>query len=193
MIHNLKQYALTIALITATLTCFYLNGAAELLIYQRTLILDQYELWRLITAPLVHYSNQHLFFNAIMILLLGCLIERNHRSSLIMLYLCSTLLTSSYLLLFNLDIQFFAGLSGYASALLGWYLCHLYVSTKSHPQQRLIIMTILIIYVKIFLEANGWATGMLLFSDIGDASFVVVWQSHAIGITSAILLFYYGK
>ena len=58
---------------------------ATVLLYDRGAILGG-EIWRLITGPLVHFSGDHLFFNALLFAAAGFLIERRH--TLLFAHLC---------------------------------------------------------------------------------------------------------
>lgn len=112
------------------------------------------EVWRLITGHFVHYSSTHLFWDLIMFLLLGWMLEKEGTLRLALLLLGTCLVVSFLYLVFPPEDSI--ALSG-ASALDSALLSALYVSTwrdfkSSKILKYLVVALFLTFWVKITLE-----------------------------------------
>lgn len=183
---ELKHHHVNILLLTVSCCCLLFGDMQQQFIYHRQAIIEHGQLWRLLTAPLVHYSIYHAGFNLLSIVVLACLIGRNQPPSFLFLYLFSTLGTSAYLLVFRPDVIWFAGLSGYASALLFWFLCVSYDSILRRRIRAIILVIAILFYAKILIEYLGVAFAL---HPVYGANFEVLWESHLIGSLCAIALF----
>lgn len=118
--HN--RYYLLLLLLCSL--CFLLPYSVQhSLEYLRPSIADG-QLWRLITAHLLHTNSWHLLMNSaglvLMLLLHG---QYQHYLSLPVQFLASALFIGAGIYLFSADMQHYVGLSGVLHALLVWGAC----------------------------------------------------------------------
>ncbi|HUT40120.1 MAG TPA: rhombosortase [Gammaproteobacteria bacterium] len=151
---------MTIAVLAAVLLAatLQLSPAADalqaLFRYERAAVLDG-QWWRLFTAHWVHLGSLHLALNllALLLVLLLCRPAMSTLQALVCLLLYAPLVSLG-LLLFNPDIDWYAGLSGVLHGLLvtcGWLL------VRSRPAAILLLAGVL---VKLFAEQSGaWSSG----------------------------------
>jgi rhomboid family GlyGly-CTERM serine protease len=91
--------------------------ASEALAFDRDAILRG-ELWRLVTSAFVHWSGEQLFWNLLVFVTVGTVIERRCRPLLVATLAAAALLGSVGFLLLAPDLRFYRGLSGIDSALV---------------------------------------------------------------------------
>ena len=95
---------------------FFFGAAPELLIYDRILI-DQGELWRLVTAHFVHIDKEHLLLNLSVLLILGALLESLHTKLLIPTLLSGVIAINLGLWFGMESLLYYCGLSGLLNSL----------------------------------------------------------------------------
>lgn len=139
----------TVLLTVAVLLVFLSERAFELLIYHRDKILTG-QLWRLWTGHLVHFGSSHLIWDVAVFLPAGCWLETLRPRATHALYLLSPPVISVLLLLFDLQLQRYAGLSGVAIGTL--LLLALVQLGDRSPQAWLWWGILLLIAVKLTLE-----------------------------------------
>ena len=92
--------------------------------YTRDLILDG-ELWRLLTASLVHTSVNHALLNAAGVVVLWLLHgDYYHSTRYLGIIMFTSLGTTLGLLVFNSDLAWYAGLSGALHGIFVWGMVH---------------------------------------------------------------------
>ncbi|MBW9261635.1 MAG: rhombosortase [Candidatus Thiodiazotropha sp. (ex. Lucinisca nassula)] len=178
----------TICPLTVTLICLLLSLATESasgwLEYHRGHIVNG-ELWRLITAHLVHLGWGHLTMNLLGLWMIWALLLNNlpsQRCSLILLLL--TIITSTALWFFSPQLVWYRGLSGVLHGLLIWGLL------KQMKQEPLLSVSLLIAVLgKIAWEQ--WQ-GPLPGSE-SMANGPVVVASHLYGALSGMLVWLIGN
>ena len=104
----------TVVILAVAFGAYGCPPLSTVLLYDRGAILGG-EIWRLITGPLVHFSGDHLFFNALLFAAAGFLIERRHTLLFAHLCLAASLAGSFCLFLLSPGISVFGGLSGIAT------------------------------------------------------------------------------
>ncbi len=152
----------------------------DLLAYQRAQIM-QGELWRLVTAHLIHTNGYHLALNATGALLIGLLYPRQLKPMQFvtdMGALC--IVTSLWVLCLFPSISWFVGLSG---VLHGWLLLQ---AMRQWPQAHRYTNTLLIIAIvaKVGYESiwgGNPATAKLIEAD-------VLTEGHLAGVLAGLLI-----
>ncbi|MGP0628921.1 rhomboid family intramembrane serine protease [Nitrospina sp. 32_T5] len=76
-----KIPAWTCGITVASLAVYFTPSLESLFIYDRNAVFSG-ELWRIVSCYLVHYSPSHLFYNSIVFLIVGVLIEQRDHSFL---------------------------------------------------------------------------------------------------------------
>lgn len=119
---------LTISLLTLVMAIYAWAPDPSVLYFAPTEIAGG-QAWRLLTGHLVHADLNHLFWNALGLLVLGVLIERHSRRLLGIALLAGTLAVNLLLLVSGLD--YYCGLSGVLNTLLVIALWLEWRSTRS--------------------------------------------------------------
>lgn len=103
----------TVLVTVATMLIFSSEKAFEALIYQRAKIFSG-EPWRLWTGHLVHFGSSHLAWDVAVFLPAGCWLETLRPRAARWFYLVSPGFISGLLLIFDAQLERYAGLSGVA-------------------------------------------------------------------------------
>jgi rhomboid family GlyGly-CTERM serine protease len=154
----------------------------KLLIYDRAAIGDG-EVWRLLTGNLVHYSGQHLAYNMVPLLIAGALIEIQRHGYFLVLCVAAGTLIGAALYAGKPEIVIFAGLSGIVTAAVT-YLC-LHGLGKRGAWRWLCLAVLICLALKIGVELALGSS----FLFVVERDFVVVPESHAVGVVTALLMF----
>ncbi|UCD02233.1 MAG: rhomboid family intramembrane serine protease [Promethearchaeota archaeon] len=164
-IQNLKNARITLTLIFVNILCFFifnlvLSQESILLFVQiNRNIIDNYELWRLITPIFMHGDPIHLFSNMIALLLFGATVENNNNISKIQyltIYFMSGLIGNVFsLILLPLD-SISLGASGAIFGLIG--VAFLIIATDYPPLLFFALFYIAFFIITSFTPGiNYWA------------------------------------
>ena len=137
--------------------------------------------WRLLTGHLVHADLNHLFWNALGLLVLGVLIERHSRRLLGIALLAGTLAVNLLLLVSGLD--YYCGLSGVLNTLL---VVALWLEWRS-TQSWWVAAVATGCFIKVAIEIN---TGDSLISHISWPPYA--W-SHLAGMIGGVVVMLPGE
>ncbi|WGO97089.1 rhombosortase [Saccharophagus degradans] len=105
----------TIACCALLVVCYFYPPIFDLFYFERNLVNDG-EVWRLLTSQFVHLDNQHLLYNCGAMLVLGLIIEEEHRIDAIIMLTIGLVVVGACLPFSQLDR--YAGLSGAINALV---------------------------------------------------------------------------
>ena len=147
---------------------------------QRLLILDRDrvasgEVWRLASGNLVHFSASHLFYDLLVVVVVGWMLERRGRPMLPVLAL-SSVAVGMAVFLFAPEIQRYGGLSGVACALV---VLQALDGMKTNGLQRMTGIAILVLLAaKLAYEASS---GAFLFVGDGGGTIRGVPVAHVAG------------
>jgi len=173
---------LTLLTISACLF-FYAFGADGVLQYDRTAIFGG-ELWRLLTAHMIHFSLLHLLFNTGAFTAAGWIIERRNYPAFGSLLAVSALCISVVMLLWLPDMHYYGGLSGIVHAVL-FYLA-LWEAVSDRESRNIARAFAWILLMKVTLE---FFYGDTLLTSLEPEVFVAVPLSHVIGVAVAMTWF----
>lgn len=155
-------------------------GLTSVLIYDRARILEgQY--WRLLTANLVHFEGRHLVYDLSAFGVLGTLLESLNRRRFGLLLLVMSVAIGLFLVTVKTDLAYYGGLSALAYG-SGYYLA-LVGTGWSRPWNRLVWPVLLLLPLKLLLESRG----LLLLASFSSVK--PVWESHAVGLVTALVYF----
>ncbi len=145
------------------------------------------QLWRLVTGYLTHWSLDHLGWDLLMFVVLGCVVESRSRWRMVGLCLGSALAISAGILWWRTDIQLCRGLSGIDTALFT-YVAMWTLGQAIAERNRLNGLAAGVLLMsfcgKVLYES---LTGSALFADSTAAGFHVVVESHLIGAAIGML------
>jgi len=158
---------------------YFSPDLTSLFIYDREALLAG-EVWRLLSAHLVHFSGQHLCYDLIAFSIAGSFIESYSHQKWFLLCSMMALFISIVLFLAEPDMRYYGGLSGLAvGSIFYLILFHLYY----HLHSKFWWMVLLIILSKMMVE--------ILYSNTpSNGLFVHMPLSHIIGSLVALVIFY---
>ncbi|CCQ89942.1 putative Rhomboid-like protease [Nitrospina gracilis 3/211] len=175
----------TCGITVASLAVYFTPSLEKLFIYDRNAVFSG-ELWRIVSCYLVHYSPSHLFYNSIVFLIVGALIEQRSHSFLGPLCLVMALSISGVLLIFKPEIIYYAGLSGVACGAVVYYI--LLEASKQNNKRGLIYPGLLLLLVAGKLISEIFF-GQTLFATT-NVEIKPVFLTHFTGVLTAILFFF---
>jgi len=137
--------------------------------------------WRLLSCHLVHWSWDHVFWDALTFLLLGVLCERAGRRSFLLTLLASALAIPPVVMLTHPGLGAYAGLSGLDVALYA-LLCGRLLRQR-WPQGGVQVRLLLTLLTGALLAKLGYEllTGGLWFVRSHAGAFVPVPAAHVVG------------
>ncbi len=127
-IENLKDAKVTLTLIFINIMSFFLfvfilpEDIFFLFVQINRNIINQYEIWRLITPLFIHFDPIHMFSNMIALLLFGATVENNYvisKIQFLLIYFLSGLIGNLFTLLFLPLDTVSLGASGAIFGLIG--------------------------------------------------------------------------
>jgi rhomboid family GlyGly-CTERM serine protease len=166
--------------------------AAELLQFDRSAIAEG-QWWRLLTGHLTHWSLNHLFWDVLMFVVLGCLVEIQSRRRMIGLCLGSAIVISGVIWIGSPDLETYRGLSGIDTALFVSVAISIAVTAVAQRQwARALTSGLLMVGLtgKLLFET---VTGSTLFVDSNASGFLVLVEAHLSGVVVAAITFCFGQ
>lgn len=154
---------------------------SAVLVYDRQAVLNG-ELWRLATAPLVHFSASHIFWDLLVFGAAGFAIHASGFRRFWMVCGFAALLPGLVFFVASPEIERYGGLSGLATGAVAYFcLCNVFNTRKN----RYIWLSILLFMgIKIMIEAT---TGASLFVQTGGVPFRVLPSVHLIAFLGAFV------
>ena len=171
----------TLLLVGSAVAVHVIPGAAAALIFDRAAIAGG-EWWRMVTGNWVHLSMSHLVYDALAVLIAGCLLERDG-APLRSIVLASAGAVGLAVLLGLPGIARFGGLSGVVYALVA-YLA-LSGLRERGAWRFLCLTTLLVIAAKLCFELS---TGRFLLVPTDD-EIIAVPLVHAVGMAVALVVY----
>jgi rhomboid family GlyGly-CTERM serine protease len=171
--------SLTLLIVGISIIAYGFPRLSDLLVYDRQAILSG-ELWRLLTAPFVHFSPSHIFWDVLVFGAAGFAIEAAGYRGFWLICTFATIIPSLVFLLTSPELEFYGGLSGLAIGAVAYFcLCNVLKRKKN----RVIWVFILVgMGAKISVET---AMGFPLFVQTGSIAFRLLPSVHIIGYLGA--------
>ena len=171
---------ITIFFVCASLITYVWPYISELLVYDRQAIING-ELWRLFSAPLVHFSASHLCWNVLVLAAAGWLAEKADPRGFLIVCAFSAILPGLMFLWGSPELMRYGGLSGLATGAVVYLCLRKVIATD---RDKLIWLTILVLVgLKLIVEI---VTGNPLFVR-ADTSFHVLPAAHFFGSVGALV------
>ena len=178
-----------VALFAATV--YVVPGAADLLQYDRQAMAGG-QWWRYFTGYVTHWNAEHLFWDVLMFVVVGCMVESQSRWRMISLCLGSAAAISGFTWFARTDVAVCRGLSGIDTALFTYLAIAILVDAVVHRQ-----------WVRCFASGVLFAgfggklvfevvTGSTLFVNSDRAGFVVLIEAHVLGALAGIAMAWIG-
>jgi len=176
----------TLSVATLALVVYFSSPLQELLVYDRAAVSGG-AVWRLFTAPFVHFSASHIFWDALVFVAAGCLIETSGYRRFGLLCAIVAILPGSLLFLFS-DLGRYGGLSGLSTGAAS-YLC-LCRAQAAGGKGRIWHLILMLILLKTGVEL---AVQDPLFAKADRIPFRVLPLAHIVGLLTASFLFFHGR
>ncbi len=172
----------TIGIIVSSVAALMIPGVGEWLLYDRLAVVGG-ELWRLLTAHIVHYSISHLVSNLLVLIFAAWLVEVRYQSDFWRVVVLSAVAIGIAVFVFEPGIARYAGASGVSLALLTY--AALRGLGESARWRMVCILVLGIVLLKLMAEILfGWE----LVDWSQQAGFVTVTLSHVIGVGIGLLV-----
>jgi rhomboid family GlyGly-CTERM serine protease len=180
-LNSLRYLPLASLLISAVAVLVVLfPSLADRLQYDRTAI-QTGELWRIVTCHLTHWSLDHLFWDAVALLVLGFLVERDHRKTFYVCIGASAVLIPTSIWFCLPELETYRGLSGIDSAvflLLAVIILQEYLTAREWAWTVIAVVVLGGFVAKIAFEI---VTGSTFFVDSDAAKMLPVPLAHVVG------------
>ena len=178
-----KKYRISIILSILISIIFFTIGAVPEKLYFNKEAISNGEIWRFLTAHIVHSDLDHLTWNLCALIILSLLIERDNRQLRITSLLAGIISIDCYLWFNPIGIVNYAGFSGILNTLL---VIALFPQLQKKSEQLFFRLLPIIIYIasllKIVVEISFQQA---IFSTI---SWQAVPQVHLIGFMSGTII-----
>jgi rhomboid family GlyGly-CTERM serine protease len=175
--------AVTCSLLGLSLLVYGFPQASDLLAFDRAAVL-QGELWRLVTAPFVHFSASHLFWNILVLCAAGWAAEAAGQRGFRWVCMIACAIPGPLYLLAFPEIGRYGGLSGLATGAAAYFcLCRALESKRNRTLWWIILF---LMGAKIIVEA---ALGASLFVRAGGMPFRALPSAHVVGYLGALATF----
>ena len=163
--------ALTLLIVGISIIAYSIPQLSGFLVYDRQKILDG-EFWRLVTAPLVHFSISHVFWDTLVFGIAGLAINASGFRNFWLVCSSSTVVISLFCLIALPELGRYGGLSGLATAAVAYFcLCRVVTTRKN----RIIWLLLLL-----FMIDNP------IFAQIAKTPYRVLPSAHILGFLCAI-------
>lgn len=170
---------LTLFIIILSIIAYSFPRFSDMLVYDRQAIFSG-ELWRLLTAPLVHFSISHIFWNIVVFSVAGFAINIYGFRNFWLLCGLTTVISSILFLLLLPELEHYGGLSGLATGAVAYFcLCSAY---KSRKNRSIWLIIIALMGLKILIET---IMGIPVFAQVERIPFRVVPLAHITGFLGA--------
>jgi rhomboid family GlyGly-CTERM serine protease len=166
----------TLALFALSLAAFLLPELSKLLQFDRARIAGG-EIWRIVTGHFMHWTGEHLFWDAAMFLALGIILETRHRRDYIVCLLAAAIAISAGVWLLQPNLPTYRGLSGLDTALFAMLATELLRTARRRRELLVPVVLLFGLGGKIAFEL---ATGATFFVNAGS-DFIAVPLAHGIG------------
>ena len=171
---------LTLFIVGISIIAYSLPRFSDLLVYDRQAILSG-ELWRLLTAPLVHFSASHIFWDILIFGVAGFAINASGFRRFWMVCSFAAVIPSLVFLLTLPELERYGGLSGLATGAVAYFcLCSAF---KTKKNRFLWLLILLFMGTKIIVEAT---IGTPIFVQTGKVPFRVIPSAHIFGYLGAL-------
>lgn len=185
MKRNYAIFAALIAFVTVVLASESLTVAMQ---FDRVAIVDHWQLWRLVTCHITHWSADHCFWDTVAFAVAGFALLRLDPKRLWSLLALSSLFISLWILIFNPEVSLYRGLSGVDMAmfvLLALSLARRFAHKKQWARMVTAILLLLAITAKLAYE---YFSGEMLFV-AREGKGTLLFSAHIAGMLSGVICF----
>ncbi len=172
--------ALTLLIVGISIIVYSIPQLSDFLVYDRQKILNG-EFWRLVTAPFVHFSISHIFWDSLVFGIAGLAINASGFRNFWLVCSSSIIIISLFYLMALPELGRYGGLSGLATAAVAYFCLCSAVTTRKNRMIWLLLLLFMI--VKIAIETT---MGNPIFAQIAKAPYRVLPSAHILGFLCAL-------
>jgi rhomboid family GlyGly-CTERM serine protease len=170
---------ITLPVIAFSILIYCSPRLSGLFIYHRQAILDG-EIWRMFTAPLVHFSFSHIFWDTLVFGIAGSAVCLSGFPRFWLVCCLAAFIPGVLYLQAFPSMEYYGGLSGLSTGAFAYYcLCNIFLTDG---RNKIWVLTLAVIVVKIFIETT---LNEPVFANAGNADFVVLPSAHIVGCLGA--------
>jgi len=177
----------TFLIATGSLIAYLSPEVSSLLVYDRAAILKG-ELWRLLSSHIVHFGKAHFFYDLVAFGFIGWMVELKECRYYWLFCTFIAFCIGIFMLIAKPQMHYYGGLSGIACGSLAYLALHGLYSSKTWS----ILCWIVLIILPIKIGLEGYI-GYSILPYSAPLPFVLIWESHAIGIILALFCFLFKK
>lgn len=175
---------ITLSLAVASLITYAVPQLTPFFVYDRQLVFEG-QLWRLFTAPFVHFSESHLLWNLLVFVAAGYATELAGYRRFGLVCILSIVVPGLLFLTTKPDLAQYGGLSAIATGSIA-YLC-LWRAIQAHTGRGLWLAMFALLIMKIFVET---AIDSPIFAQSVSVPFRVLPSAHIVGVVAAVVTFF---
>lgn len=174
-----KGQLLTLAVVAFSMLTYCSPFLSGLFVYHRHAVING-EIWRLFTAPFVHFSFSHIFWDTLVFGIAGFAVSAcGFPRFWLVCGLAAFIPGLLYLQAFP-DLEYYGGLSGLATGSVAYFcLCNIFLTDR---RKYIWILMLAVIGVKIVIEA---VLNEPVFAGIETVEFVILPSAHIVGCLGA--------
>ncbi len=170
----------SLLVVAAAVAVMFFPTLADQFQYDRAAIAAG-ELWRIVTCHLTHWSVDHLFWDATVLLVLGFLVERESRRALLACLGVSAVVIPICVWFCLPDLATYRGLSGIDSAVFLLLAVMLLRASLAADDRVWAMVTAAVVAGFVAKIGYEFATGATLFVDSTAAQMLPVPAAHVVG------------
>ena len=164
---------------------YFIPDATHWLQYERAAV-ARGEIWRLLTGHWTHAGFEHLFWDALMLAVLGALCEGIHRRAFVACVLGSAMAIALLLWVFLPEFEIYRGLSGIDSALFMLLAVTVLRAKLRAREWRWAAATVGFLLLFVAKTAFEFGTGATVFVDSAATGMTPVPLAHVAGMVVGV-------
>ena len=177
---GLKGQFLTLSIVGFSIFVYCSPHLSSLFVYHRPVILNG-EIWRLFTAPFVHFSASHIFWDVLIFGVAGFAVNASGFRYFWIVCCLAAIIPGLLFLHFFPELEYYGGLSGLATGAVTYYCLYSIFLTERKKQMWILIL--ITVGFKIFVEMT---LNESIFVKTSTADFKVLPSAHIVGYLGAI-------
>ena len=175
-----KGQLLTLSIIGFSILIYCFPHLSDFFVYSRQAILNG-ELWRLFTAPFVHFSTSHIFWDILVFGIAGFSVSISGFPRFWIVCCLVVFIPGLLFLLLFPDLEYYGGLSGLATGAVAYYcLCNIFLTER---RRQIWLILLLVMGIKICIETI-LDKSIFVYTDI--VNFRILHLAHIVGYLGAI-------
>lgn len=176
-----KGQILILSIVGISIIVYCSPHLSRLFVYHRQAILTG-EIWRLFTAPLVHFSASHIFWDVLIFGVAGFAVNVSGFPRFWLVCFLTAIISGLLFLKVFPDLEYYGGLSGLATGAVVYYcLCNIFLTER---KRQIWVLILIVVGVKILIEI---VLNAPIFINAGEANYRVLPSAHIVGYLGAIV------